>query len=392
MPPQALGQDGAMESSMTDLRGIAEHFALPAAVTSVEPLGNGNVNDTFRVETAGGQRFVLQRLNTHVFPRPELVMANIVALNRHVAGRGAPSGPQRERWELPEAIPLRAEAAESHGEPGGQAFQLEVPSGVWRLISHVDQATTHDTVLSLDHAAELGRGLGTFHRLIHDLPCAQLADTLEGFHITPAYLASYERVRANLQSSSPERRFDADERHCIAFVEQRRDLAGVLEQAKAAGVLQLRPIHGDPKVNNVMLDATSGRAVALVDLDTVKPGLVHYDIGDCLRSGCNPAGEECRDLDAVVFDLDRCRAILDGYLDQARGFLTPPDFDHLYVAGRLISFELGLRFFTDHLAGNRYFKVSHPRHNLERALVQFRLTESIEAQEPAIRAVIEELR
>ncbi|EDY38714.1 aminoglycoside phosphotransferase [Cyanobium sp. PCC 7001] len=371
-----------MECTLSDLRGIADRFALPAAVSAVTPLGNGNVNDTFRVETESGQRFVLQRLNTRVFRHPEQVMANIVALNRHVAGRAPLTATPERRWELPEAIPLR----------DATAFQLRHPSGVWRMLSHVDQANTHDTVLHLDHAAELGRGLGTFHRLIHDLPCRQLADTLEGFHITPGYLASFDQVHAGLTGRTPQHRFDADEHHCIAFVNQRRALAGVLEQAKAAGVLQLRPIHGDPKVNNVMLDTATGRAVALVDLDTVKPGLVHYDIGDCLRSGCNPAGEESRDLEAVVFDLDRCRAILGGYLEQARSFLTAADFDHLPVAARLISFELGLRFFTDHLAGNRYFKVSHPRHNLERALVQFRLTESIEAQDTALNALIEELR
>jgi Ser/Thr protein kinase RdoA (MazF antagonist) len=382
-----------MECTLSDLQGIADCFALPAAVSGVTPLGNGNVNDTFRVETQSGQRFVLQRLNTRVFPHPELVMANIVALNRHVAGRGPLPGAPGRRWELPAAIPLRdARTDPSADGPGDQVFQLRHASGVWRMLSHVDQAITHDTVLHPDHAAELGRGLGTFHRLIHDLPCERLADTLEGFHITPGYLASFDQVHAALTGRMPRHRFDADERHCIAFVQKRRALAGVLEQAKATGLLQLRPIHGDPKVNNVMLDSATGRAVALVDLDTVKPGLVHYDIGDCLRSGCNPAGEETRDLEAVVFDLDRCRAILGGYLEQARSFLTAADFDHLAVAARLISFELGLRFFTDHLAGDRYFKVSHPRHNLERALVQFRLTESIEAQDTALNALIEELR
>jgi Ser/Thr protein kinase RdoA (MazF antagonist) len=166
----------------------------------------------------------------------------------------------------------------------------------------------------------------------------------------------------------------------------------VLERAKAAGLLLPRPIHGDPKVNNVMLDSTTGQAVALVDLDTVKPGLIHYDIGDCLRSCCNPAGEETLDLGAVRFDLDLCRDVLGGYLSAASGFLTAADYDHLYAAIRLISFELGLRFFTDHLAGDVYFRVDHPGHNLQRALVQFRLTESIEAQEGQIGGLIEALR
>ena len=139
-------------------------------------------------------------------------------------------------------------------------------------------------------------------------------------------------------------------------------------------------MHGDPKVNNVMLDTATGQAVGMVDLDTVKPGLVHYDIGDCLRSGCNPRGEETGDWEVVRFEPELCRAMLTGYLSLARDFLTETDYAYLYDAIRLLAFELGLRFFTDYLAGNVYFKARHPEHNLVRALVQFKLTESIESQ------------
>ena len=132
--------------------------------------------------------------------------------------------------------------------------------------------------------------------------------------------------------------------------------------------------------------------MGLVDLDTVKPGLVHYDIGDCLRSGANPLGEETADWQGVRFETDLGRAILAGYLSMARDFLAEPDYAYLYDAIRLIAFELGLRFFTDYLAGNVYFKARHPEHNLARALVQFKLTESIEAQETAIAAIIRDLR
>ena len=180
--------------------------------------------------------------------------------------------------------------------------------------------------------------------------------------------------------------------HCLGFVAARRVWAGVLEEARAQGRLSLSPVHGDPKVNNVLLDTATGKAVALVDLDTVKPGLVHYDIGDCLRSGCNPWGEETEQWEAVRFDPDLGRALLQGYLAGAGGFLSDHDYHYLFAAIRLIAFELGLRFFTDYLAGNVYFKASRPEHNLARALVQFKLTESIEAQEAAIRAFIRDLR
>jgi Ser/Thr protein kinase RdoA (MazF antagonist) len=156
--------------------------------------------------------------------------------------------------------------------------------------------------------------------------------------------------------------------------------------------LFLRPIHGDPKVNNVMLDKATGQAVSLIDLDTVKPGLLHYDLGDCLRSGCNPLGEETTRWQDVRFEMDYCRAILNGYLAKARTFLTPGDCHFLFDGIRLIAFELGLRFFTDHLAGNLYFKSNYPGHNLARALVQFKLAESIAAQETIIRRLIEDLK
>jgi len=141
-----------------------------------------------------------------------------------------------------------------------------------------------------------------------------------------------------------------------------------------------------------MIDTATGQAISIVDLDTVKPGLVHYDIGDCLRSCCNPLGEETERWEEVRFEPALCRAILRGYLSLARDFLTANDYEYLYEAIRLIAFELALRFFTDYLEGNVYFKVRHREHNLARALVQFKLTESIESQEATIRAMIQELR
>jgi Ser/Thr protein kinase RdoA (MazF antagonist) len=362
------------------LRRIAARFALGGAIAAIEPLGNGNVNDTYRVTLSGdpGRRFVLQRLNTTVFPHPERVMGNIAALGNHLEGRLAeePAGPGR-RWEVPRLI-----------APMGSAHHwVQDGDDVWRLTTYIEGAQSLETVATEAQAWQLGFGLGTFHRLLSDLPIEALADTLEGFHITPGYLAAYERALACSTAASCE-----ELSFCQAFVAERTALAGVLETAKDQGVLRLRPIHGDPKVNNVMLDAASGAAIALVDLDTVKPGLIHYDIGDCCRSGCNPLGEETKDWREVRFDPGRCEAILAGYLSAARDSLTPDDINFLFDAIRLIAFELGLRFLTDHLEGNVYFKTRQAGQNLDRALVQFQLTASIEAQEEAIRALIERLR
>ena len=278
---------------------------------------------------------------------------------------------------------------------------LETEGEFWRALSFVPDTISLDVLETPSQAREVGYGLGRFHALLHDLPCDQLADTLEGFHITPRYLAAYHALlgaadapgasalldNTHRPGADPER-----EAWAQAFVAQREALAGVLERAKAAGELPLRPIHGDPKVNNVLLDARDGQAVALVDLDTVKPGLVHTDIGDCLRSGCNPLGEETLAPEQVRFDLGLCAALLEGYGAAAHHFLSPADHHYLFDAIRLISFELGLRFFSDHLAGNVYFHTNRPGHNLDRALVQFHLTASIEAQETEIRGLLGRLR
>ena len=374
-----LAQGATLQSQ--DLAALAAGFAIAGPIGAVEPLGNGNINNTYLVTGAGGSRYVLQRLNSHVFQQPELVMANLLAVTRHGQARLEAGGlGAGRRWLLPQPLPTLGGEADL---TAAERYCLRQGSDVWRMLTFVDRARSFDTVQNIAHATEVGRALGTFHWLIHDLPLDILADTLEGFHITPGYLSSYLQLLQTCKSASRQ-----DSKRCIEFVAARQHRVGILEQAKQKGLLIERPIHGDPKVNNVMIDVVSGQAVALVDLDTVKPGLVHYDIGDCLRSGCNPAGEEYEKLDDVHFDLDLCRAMLSGYLPLARPFLTSTDIDYFYDAIWLITLELGLRFFSDYLAGNIYFKCKYPRHNLDRALGQFRLLESIELQEKEIRAAI----
>lgn len=364
------------EEKLPSLISVAEQFDFGGKVLDVQRYGSGNVNDTFLVTLDSGfyGKAILQRVNQQVFRRPELIILNMRAFMDHIrADTSMAADPAERRWEMPDIIPTK----------GGADYFVDSEKGFWRATTFVAGAQTYDTIQSRHHAGEIGYALGKFHSLISGMATEKLYDTLEGFHITPRYLAHYDEVVANHSyPSSPDVHYAAN------FVAQRRGWASVLEDAVARHELAIRPIHGDPKVNNIMIDDVTSQAVSVVDLDTVKPGLVHYDIGDCLRSCCNPLGEETCAFDAVRFETDLCQAILEGYLSQARYFLHDRDYAYIYDAVRLIAFELGLRFFTDYLEGNVYFKTKDAEHNLCRALVQFRLTESIEAQAGDIQAII----
>jgi hypothetical protein len=369
---------------LNNLIDIADQFKPQGKVIDIQEFGHGNINSTFLVtlDSLDEKQFILQRINTQVFRQPKLVMQNMGVFTVHVRDRLQRNPPNR-RWEVPRV--LLTQNAQNHF--------IDADGSFWRAISFIEAAESFDIIKDSNHAREVGYALGMFHNLISDLPTEKLADTLPGFHITPRYLQQYVETRnfavetrliASVQS--------AEVKYCLQFVSDRSSWAHVLENAQAQGQLIKRPIHGDPKVNNVMIDTTTGHGISIIDLDTVKPGLVHYDIGDCLRSSCNFLGEETDQWKMVRFDTDICQSVLQGYLSVARDFLTISDYEYMYDAIRLIAFELGLRFFTDYLAGNVYFKIKYPEHNLNRAIVQFKLTESIESQETAIRAIIQQMR
>ncbi|MBD2342627.1 phosphotransferase enzyme family protein [Anabaena subtropica] len=364
--------------SVVNLATIAEEFTFQGKVTNVQSFGSGNINDTFLVtlDSLKQQHFILQRINTQVFRQPELIMGNMRTFSDHVHQR-LQHIPLNRRWEVPRVLSTQ----DNHD------YCTDGKGNFWRAISFIEGSQSFDTMQNLAQAQEIGYALGMFHNLISDLPPEKLADTLPGFHITPVYLHHYEQV---LATSKPQPSPELD--YCLKFVSDRHNYAHILENAKAAGELPLRLMHGDPKINNVLFDTATNKAVSVIDLDTVKPGLVHYDIGDCLRSGCNPAGEETQNWEAVYFDTDLFQGILQGYLSVAKAFLTENDYAYMYDAIRLIAFELGLRFFADYLAGNVYFKIKYPEHNLARALVQFKLTASIESQETKIRSIIQDVK
>lgn len=347
---------------MTKLTDIALQFT--DTVTALAPLGNGLINDTFLV-TSARSALVLQRINRVVFPQPTLIMDNLRVLNQHLQQKSA----DILKLEIPTALSTRL----------GQAYFEDADGDIWRALSFIADTDSLETVQHTQEAKQTGWALAHFHGLVSDLPPALLHDTLPGFHIAPDYLRNYQQVAHT--TAIPDDPLNA---YCTSAIAQYQHWADDLETAKHTGELKLRVIHGDPKLNNFLFAKTSGRIISLIDLDTVKPGLVHYDIGDCLRSCCHNSDDDS-------FNLSLCRAVLKSYLAEAKHFFTAADYQYLYPAIRLIPFELGLRFYTDYLQGNRYFKVTEPLQNLHRAAAQLRLCASINAQETAIKALIAEL-
>ena len=366
-----------------DLTILVNQFAVEGRLVALQPIGGGNINDTYLAiyrNTFTETQVILQRVNRNVFPRPEVIMENMRAITAHCHAKleaDALAGRDDRVWQMPRIVPAK----------NGSDFYRDEKGDIWRVITKVMSAHAFDLPQGPEHAMECGSALGHFHYLLSDLDPASVTDPLPGFHITSGYLAAYDRTlqtgRAQdlLKSSMEAKRL-------AAFIEERRGLALCLEKALERGELRKRMFHGDPKVNNIMIDEVTGKGTAMIDLDTVSPGLIHLDFGDALRSIANPAGEEEKNLSKVIFDEDLATAFCKGYIREAGAFLTDADRAYLYDSIRLLPFELGLRFFQDYLAGNVYFKTTMPEQNLNRARVQFRLCESIEARERSIRNVL----
>ena len=365
---------------------LINQFNIKGRLVTLVPFGNGNINDTFLAvyrNTFTETQVVLQRVNKSVFPQPEAIMANMHAITLHCHEKleaDAATGRDDRVWQMPRIIKTKQ----------GEDFTLDEKGDVWRVITRILSAHAFESAQSPEHALECGAALGHFHYLVSDMDPASIIDPLPGFHITSGYLARYDETlddplaRDILETSMEAKRL-------ARYIEERRDFAVSLERAEARGELKKRMFHGDPKVNNIMIDDFTGKGTAMIDLDTVSPGLVQIDVGDAVRSICNPAGEDELNLGNVSFDETLFQAFMKGYMGEAGAFMDDADRAWLYDAIRLLPFELGLRFFQDYLAGDRYFKVRQPGQNLNRARVQFRLCEAIEARELSIRSMLEKL-
>lgn len=346
---------------------LCSRFSVPGRILSCGRFGSGLINDTYLCEYSLQvlvRKYILQRINTAVFIHPEEVMRNVELVTGHIQDRLRSEGIADPEMLTP-ALVLTKE---------GRTFHRDAQGGAWRMFHFIETGEVFDRVTGPEHAHEIGRALGRFQALVADLDPGLLYDTLPGFHHTPRYLAEFDDA---LRKGRAERAAESGRE--IAFVNNRRHLAPLLTEAMASRRIPLRVVHNDPKVNNIMIHRATGKALCMVDLDTVKSGIVHFDYGDCVRSAANPAGEDAADPAEARIDETLVEAITAGYLHEAAGFLTAAERDLLPASVLVITYELAVRFLADYLRGDTYFKIRHPRHNLLRARVQLSLLESMEA-------------
>ncbi|NOY81020.1 MAG: aminoglycoside phosphotransferase family protein [Kiritimatiellaeota bacterium] len=361
----------------TDLAAVFAEFDVPARFVEGGPHGNGHINDTYAVvaETADGcrRRYILQRMNHKVFTRIPELMENILRVTRHVRGKveSLPGhDPDREALTV---IPSR----------GGGPFIQREDGSCWRCYIFIENALTTDVAADPRQAYEAAKAFGTFQEMLRDLPMPRLHDTIPDFHHTPK---RFEKLRKAIEQDRVGRAESAGPE--IAFALARGEMTTTVTDGIERGEIPERVTHNDTKINNVMLDIESGRGVCVIDLDTVMPGSVLYDFGDMVRTSTSTGAEDERDLSLVTFQRDFFDALVCGYLDAVGASLLPRELELLAFSGRLITFEIGIRFLTDYLEGDVYFKTHHPDHNLDRTRTQFALVRAMEEQADALDALV----
>ena len=351
-----------------DLRGVLADFALDGELVDFEPFHRGHIHDTFVStwrEAGGPCRYLHQRLNDEVFRDVPGLMHNIEAVTGHLEAKLADD----DDFHTLRLVPTRT----------GCGY-LSDERGSWRTYHFIEDTESFDLCDSPARARSTARAFGRFQSLLLDLDVSRLRETIPFFFSTPYRLRQFDDA---LAAASHERRAAAADE--IAFVQERRGMADVIEEHLSSGAIPVRVVHGDTKLNNVLFDHGSGRPVCVVDLDTCMPSYSLYDFGDLVRFTAATSEEDERDLSLAGMDLELYRALVAGYLETAGGFLTELERELMPFSARLVTLTIGTRFLTDFLAGDVYFKIARPGHNLDRARVQMRMVADMEAKEAEMR-------
>ena len=356
---------------MEALKKIAEQFEIEGEIKELYLFGNGHINTTYKVVTDKNV-YTLQKINKNVFPRPADIMENSVGVTSFLAKKIAERGGDVNRETLHF---LKAE--------NGKYFVVDENGDYWRSWIFIDNATAHEVVTGPEMLTESGRAFGEFQRQLADYPAETLHEVIKDFHNTPA---RFKQLTDAIEANKSGRKDNCQEE--IKFALEREEAAGELMRLLNEGKLPLKVTHNDTKMSNILVDDSTNKAVCIIDLDTVMPGLTAFDYGDSLRAGASTAAEDEADLNKVWFSLELFEAYTKGFLSVAKGALTEVELETLPLGAKLMTYEVGIRFLADYINGDVYFRTKYPEHNLVRARNQFKLVKDIEDKWDEIMAIM----
>ena len=354
----------------TDKRHIFRQFPTDGKAVSFEPVKSGHINETFLVTTDTGARYILQWINQYVFPNVEAIMHNMSRITAFLTRDG------QEDMTMIHYIDTK----------DGKSYYDDGCGGAWRIYRFVENSVCHQYAENDGEFYESGRGFGAFQYALRDFPAAELEETIVDFHNTPVRFKAFQRA---LEADVCGRRAEVGPE--IEFLLRREERACRLQRCLEAGELPIRATHNDTKINNVLMDENTGRALCVIDLDTVMPGLAAYDFGDAIRFGASTAAEDEKDLEKVRLDLGRYRAFARGFLEACPS-LTQAEIRSLPQGAYTMTVECGMRFLTDYLMGDKYFTIDYPTHNLDRCRAQFKLAQEMELHFAEMEQMLDEVQ
>lgn len=356
------------------------NFDFKGSYIDHEKYGNGHINDTFavRLQLEGDKilRYLLQRMNHDTFKSPEKLMENIVGVTSFIRKKVEQNNGDVER-ETMNVIPTK----------DGKSYYKDSIGSYWRAYTFIEDAITFDLVEKVEDFYESAVAFGNFQQQLADYPANTLHETIPDFHNTPV---RFENLKKAMEADALGRKKEVEAE--IAFAMEREEFTHRLMDSYAEGKLPLKVTHNDTKLNNVMIDLKTGKGVCVVDLDTVMPGFSVNDFGDSIRFGASTGAEDEKDLSKVNFSLSLFEAYTKGFLEGCNGSLTEIELDMLPVGAKMMTLECGMRFLTDYLQGDTYFRIHHEKHNLDRARTQFKLVADMEKNWDAMYDIVNKYR
>jgi len=359
-----------------DIAAVCGNFKIDGEYVSGAPYGSGHINDTYAVnfnQDSGSVRYILQRINHDIFKKPALLMGNIERVVNHLRKKLEGKGVDDIDRRVLTLIPTQTD----------ESFYVDVDGNYWRVYIFIENAKTFDELETTDQAYRAAKAFGQFQKDLVDLPGEPLIETIPGFHDTRS---RFDAMKKALEEDVCGRA--AGIQDVIDFALERESMVDVVLDMLEAGSIPLVTTHSDTKLNNVMLDDATGEGICVIDLDTVMPGSCLYDFGDMVRTAARPCPEDEMDLSKVVANVEMFEAIARGYLASAGDSLNQLEKDNLAFSAKLITFEIGLRFLTDYLEGDVYFKTHREGQNIDRCRVQFKMVENFESLMDEMNAIV----